>query len=159
MFHDQNISHKWHVFVILFCFFFLIFCPEPSVDISGASSFQVQSGGSPMNFPALLSVGSLIELGIIHTYLSSFSWQACGAFPHISQGHWGHYTSVKTFSVSVRTSICPSVHTSVIPVAQHHCGSLAVTCMAGFGTCVFRVLFFLLCWTGGLWIYAQATCC
>ena len=42
MFHDQHVSHKWHVFAILF------FLPvqEPYMGISSVGSFPVQSGGS-----------------------------------------------------------------------------------------------------------------
>ena len=49
MFHDQHVSHKWHVFVILF----ILSCPEPPMGISSVGSFQVQSGGSQITFPAL----------------------------------------------------------------------------------------------------------
>ena len=55
-------------------------------------------------------------------------------------------------SVPVSTSICPSVHPLLvshcrpgIPVDQQHWWSLAVSCMAGVGTCVFWVLFLVSC--------------
>ena len=42
MFHDQHVSHKWHVFVILLFFFT---CPAHSLmGISGVGSFPVWSG-------------------------------------------------------------------------------------------------------------------
>ena len=46
MFHDQHVSHKWHVFVILF----FMSCPEPPMGISSGDSFLVQSGGSLLIF-------------------------------------------------------------------------------------------------------------
>ena len=49
MFHDQHVSHKWHVFVILF----FMSCPEPPMHISSVGSFPVQSGCSLMTFPVL----------------------------------------------------------------------------------------------------------
>ena len=49
MFHDQHVSHKWHIFAILF----FLSCPEPPMDISGVGSFPVWSGGSLIIFPAL----------------------------------------------------------------------------------------------------------
>ena len=108
--------------------------------------------------------------------------------PHMSPLYvcMPHNMSVYPLYVCVpHTSICPPIHHGdigghlyisqtllcllvhpfvyqfilVIPVAQHHCGSLAVSFMAGFSTYLFWVLFFLLCWTRGLWMYAQATCC
>ena len=42
MFHDQYVSHKWHVFIILF----FMSCPEPPMGKSSVGSFPVQSGGS-----------------------------------------------------------------------------------------------------------------
>ena len=82
-----------------------------------------------------------------HQYVLPYVIGALGASAHLSD-----------ISVSVSTSIVHHFN-SVIPVAQHHCGSLAVSCMDGFSTFVFWVLFFLFCWTGVLWMYAQATCC
>ena len=36
MFHDQHISHKWHVFVVLV----FMSCSEPPMGISSVGSFQ-----------------------------------------------------------------------------------------------------------------------
>ena len=49
MFHDQHVSHKWHLFVILF----FMSCLEPFMGIYHVSSFQVQSRGSVIIFPAI----------------------------------------------------------------------------------------------------------
>ena len=46
MFHDQHVSPKWHVFVILL---FFMFCSEPPMGISSVGSFPVQCGGSLIN--------------------------------------------------------------------------------------------------------------
>ena len=48
MFHDQHVSHKWHVFAIFF-----VSCPEPPVGISDVGSFPMWSGGSLITFQAL----------------------------------------------------------------------------------------------------------
>ena len=40
------------------CHFHFLSCPEPLMGISGVGSFPVQSGGSPVFFPAVLGVGS-----------------------------------------------------------------------------------------------------
>ena len=53
MFHDQHVSHKWHVFVILL---FLMSSAEPPVGISCVGSFPVQTGGSLIIFPSSLGV-------------------------------------------------------------------------------------------------------
>ena len=50
MFHDQHVSHKWQVFVILFLF---LSFPELSTGIFGVGSFPVPSGVSVITFPAL----------------------------------------------------------------------------------------------------------
>ena len=66
------------------------------------------------------------------------------------------YICLSGISVSVSTSSCWLVHPlfvcqqlyncgPIIPVEQHHCWSLAVSCMAGFGTYIFWVLFLLMC--------------
>ena len=49
MFHDQHVSHKWHVYLS----FFFISCQEPPMGIYGMGSFPVHSGGSLIIFPAL----------------------------------------------------------------------------------------------------------
>ena len=54
MFHDQHVSHKWHVFAILF---FLMPCPEPPIGISGVGSFPLWSGGSLIIISSSLGVG------------------------------------------------------------------------------------------------------
>ena len=46
MFHDQHVSHIWHVFVILF----FMSCSEPPMGISNVGSFPVQSGDSLITF-------------------------------------------------------------------------------------------------------------
>ena len=48
MFHDQHVSHKWHVLVI-FCMSY----PEPPIGKSLVGSFQVWSGRSLIIFPTL----------------------------------------------------------------------------------------------------------
>ena len=42
MFHDQQVSHKWYVFVILL----FMSCSKPAMGISSVGLFPVQSGGS-----------------------------------------------------------------------------------------------------------------
>ena len=53
MFHDQYVSHKWHLFVILY----FMSCPKHPMDITRVSSFPVQSGGSLNYFSNSLGVG------------------------------------------------------------------------------------------------------
>ena len=48
MFHEQHVSHKWHVFV-----FFFHVLPRAPYGMSGVGSFPVHSGGSLSIFPAL----------------------------------------------------------------------------------------------------------
>ena len=149
--YDQHVYHKWHVFVILF----YMSCPEPSMGISHVGSFPVQSGGSLINFLALLCVGLALtrETSYIHILVPfRCSWQACGGckasrnfwlsviwecpyISHASRRHWGYlYICLSGISLSVSTSIvCQQLYycRPVIPVDQHHCWSQAVSCMAG----------------------------
>ena len=54
MIQNPHVNHKWHVFVIMF----FMSCPEPPKHISGLDSFPAWSGGSLINFPTVLGVGS-----------------------------------------------------------------------------------------------------
>ena len=47
MFHDQHVSHKWHVFAILF---FFMPCPGPAVGISSVGSTLSGSSLHPLTF-------------------------------------------------------------------------------------------------------------
>ena len=114
MFHNQHVSHIWHVFVILF----FMSCPDPPLDILGVGSFSVLSGGSLIIFQLFRCRN--LALNRMFSYIRGRP----GGCQH--RGHL--YTPIHSYAP--HTSVCP--HTPCTSV----CFSMFPTCCGDLGASV-----------------------
>ena len=140
MVYDQQVYHKWHVFLI---FVFFMSYPEPPMGISSGDSFPVQSGGSLI---FIFQLFSCVQ-NCLHIWVHfRCSWQVCGGLSGIwvffavcvhPLVHFGIHTSVSMsmYCLYIFMSMGMFIQCTSICTSMEHLGRTSI-CLSGIAVSV-----------------------